>query len=256
MESQKFAGRDKRKWFFSEYVIVVLGVITALAAQQSVEWLHHSISRRQLEDDLRAEIRLNDPYLRDDIKGVYADYEWAVRQSQAIQAAVQTNTISTLKYESGPKFPFIIPRRSVWDHAREGGALALLPRDEAQAYTVVYHVLDVLGDRIGKLFSSIGEQDAIEIRFGQGAERLKDVAKMTPAQLEQLSAIIAEEASSARWVLRSLGRMTAMQAVLESGSFSQNELLKAYSDSRNPVRKLLPPESATPPEQEKPHSEK
>ena len=252
MEAQKFAVRDKWRWFLSEYVIVVLGVITALAAQQSVEWLHRYTSRRQLEEDLRAEIRLNDPYLRDDINGVYADYEWAVRESQAIQAAVQTNTISMLKYENGPKFPFVIPRRSVWDHARESGALALLPRDEAQAYTVVYHVLDVLGDRIGKLFASSAQQDAIEIRFGQGAERLKDAAKMTPAQLEQLSAIIAEEASAARWVLKSLGRMASMQAVLESGSFSQDEMLKAYSDSRNPVRKLLQAESATPPEREKP----
>jgi DNA-binding GntR family transcriptional regulator len=99
----------------------------------------------------------------------------------------------------------------------------------------------------------MGEQEAIEIRFGQGVQRLKNVAKMTPAQLEQLSAIIAEEASSARWVLTSLGRMTSMQTVLESGSFSQDEMLKAYSDSRNPVRELLQAESATPPELEKPY---
>jgi len=224
-----------------------------LAAQQSVEWLHRYNSRCQLEEDLRAEIRLNDGYLRDDIKTVYSHYEWAVRESQAIQGAVQANTISTLKYESRPQLPFVIPRRSVWDHARESGALALMPRDEAQAYTVIYHVLDVLAERIGKLFASISEQEAIEIRFGQGGQRLKDVEKMTPAQLEQLSAIIAEEASSALWVLKSLGRMTSMQAVLESGSFSQDELLKAYSDSRNPVRKLLPVESATPSEQESPH---
>jgi hypothetical protein len=252
MEAQKFSGRDKWRWVLSEYVFVVLGVITALAAQQSVEWLHHYNNRCQLEEDLRAEIRLNDPYLRDDIKAVYAYYEWATRESQAIQASVQTNTISALQYESRPQLPFVIPRRSVWDHARESGALALMPRDEAQAYTVVYHVLDVLAERIGKLFASIGEQEAIEIRFGRGADRLKDVEKMTPAQLEQLSAIIAEEASSARWVLTSLGRMTSMQAVLESGSFSQDEMLKAYSDSRNPVRKLLQTESATPPEEEKP----
>lgn len=253
MEAQKFAGRDKWRWVLSEYVIVVLGVITALAAQQSVEWLHHYNSRCQLEEDLRAEIRLNDPYLRDDIKAVYAYYEWAARESQTIQASVQTNTISTLQYESRPQLPFVIPRRSVWDHARESGALALMPRDEAQAYSVVYHVLDVLAERIGKLFASIGEQEAIEIRFGQGVERLKDVEKMTPAQLEQLSAIIAEEASSARWVLTSLGRMASMQAVLESGSFSQDEMLKAYSDSRNPVRELLQAKSATPPERGKPH---
>src|SRR5205085_2305289 len=185
-------------WILSEYIIVVLGVITALAAQQSVEWLHHYNSRCQLAEDLRAEIRLNNPYLRDDIKAVYAYYERAVRESQAIQGSVQTDTISTLRYEGRSQLPFVIPRRSVWDHARESGALALMPRDEAQAYTVIYHVLDVLAERIGKLFASISEREAMEIRFGGGVGRLKDVTKMTPAQLEQLSAIIAEEASSAR----------------------------------------------------------
>lgn len=254
MEMHKPEARHRLGKFLWEYGIVVLGVITALAAQQAVESLHRWQQRRQLQEDLREEMRLNDPYLSDDIKAVYGEYEWAIREAQAIQGAVQTNTISALKYESGPKFPFVIPRRSVWDHARESGTVALMPRDQAQAYTVLYHNLDVLSDRIGKLFAVISQQDAIEIRFGHGMERLTDVSQMPPPQLEQLSEILAEEASAARWVLVSLGRMTAMQKVVEGGSFSQEEMLKAsYSDSRNPVRKLLESGAATPTEQEKPH---
>jgi hypothetical protein len=76
---------------------------------------------------------------------------------------------------------------------------------------------------------------------------------MTPAQLEQLSALLAEEAASARYVLTSLGRMAAMQGVLEKGSWSQEELLNAPRDPSNPVRKLLEsaPAASAEPEQSK-----
>ncbi len=253
MEAQNFKWRDKWRGFLSEYAIVVLGVITALAAQQLVEWLHRYETRRQFEQDLREEMRLNDPYLRNDINVVYADYEWGARQARAIQNAVQANTISALHYERQPKFHFVIPRNSVWQHARESGTLALLPRDEAQAYTVLYHNGDVLSDRVGKWFAATSQRDAIEIRFSRDTKGLTDVSKMAPAQLEQLSAVLADQASDAQWVLTSLGKMAAMQQVIESGSFSQEEMLKAYSDSRNPARKLLQSEAASADEQEKEH---
>jgi type II secretory pathway pseudopilin PulG len=54
--------------FLREYVIVVIGVLTALAAEQSVQWLHRYTNRRQLEADLREEARMSDGYLRHDIK--------------------------------------------------------------------------------------------------------------------------------------------------------------------------------------------
>jgi hypothetical protein len=251
MEVQNFNARDKWRWFVSEYAIVVFGVITALAAQQSVEWLHRYQTRRQLEEDLREEMRLNDPYLRDDIQVVYSDYERALRQSQAIQSALQTNKVSTLKYERPPKFKFVIPRNSVWQHARESGTLALLPPDEAQAYTVLYHNLDILSDRVGKWLAAMGQQDAIEIRFGHGSGGLADLSQMPVAQVESLSEVLAEEASAARWALVSLGRMAAMQQVVESGSFSQDEMLKAYSDSRNPAHKFMQSDTTAAPEEEK-----
>src|SRR6266404_5528098 len=163
METHKLETRHRLRKVLWEYGIVVLGVITALAAQQAVESLHRWQQRQQLEQDLREEMRLNDPYLLSDIKTVYANYEWAVRESQTIQAAVQNNAIATLNYEPYPKINFVVPRESVWQHARESGTLALLPRDEAQAYTALYRVGDVLKERIGKWFDASGKQEAIGI---------------------------------------------------------------------------------------------
>jgi len=253
MEAQKFAGHDKWRRFLSEYVIVVLGVITALAAQQSVEWLHHYNSRRQLEEDLRAEIRLNDPYLRDDIKALFAEYDWAARTCQTIESAVQANASSSLKLERYPNESFVLPRQSVWQHARESGALALLPRDEAQAYTALYRIHDILADRVTKWLEMSAKEEGIRIRFGARQDiTYLPASRMSPAELEQLSAVLGDEAATARYVLLMLGRMAAFQNVLEGGSYSQEEMLQAARDGRNPVRQLLQAETATPPEREKP----
>src|ERR1700759_5068011 len=112
---------------------IVLGGLIALSAEQSVQWLHRYTTRRQLEADLREEMRLNDGYLRDDIKVIYDNFGWAMRGAQAIQIAVLTNNPAS--YEKAPTGPFVTPRNSVWAHARESGTVALLPRDEAEAYT-------------------------------------------------------------------------------------------------------------------------
>jgi hypothetical protein len=242
-----------RSWgeFLKEVGIIVLGVLIALSAEQSVQWLHRYTNRRQLEADLREEMRMNDRYLRDDIKVVYDNYGWAMREAQAIQTAVLTN--NPAPYEKAPSGPFVIPRHSVWAHARESGTVALLPRDEAEAYTALYDNRDVLSERLTKYFGTFSQQDAFEMRFAHGREPLTNLSQVPPAQLEQLSGILADLASAARSVLVSLGRMASMQNVIESGSFSQGELINSYSDSRNPARKLMQAEAATSPEHNQTH---
>jgi type II secretory pathway pseudopilin PulG len=59
MEAKKFAVRDKWGWLLSEYVIVVLGVITALAAQQSVQYFHDRHQLREARDAIAEERAAN-----------------------------------------------------------------------------------------------------------------------------------------------------------------------------------------------------
>ncbi len=48
--------------FLKEYLIIVVGVLTALAAEQAVEWLHRSAELRETREAIREEIADNAAY--------------------------------------------------------------------------------------------------------------------------------------------------------------------------------------------------
>ena len=83
--------------FIREYLIIVIGVLTALTAEQSVGWLHRYQTRRHLEEDLREEMRMNDGILRDDLQGLTSAVDWAFHEAETIQAAVHANNIPSLR---------------------------------------------------------------------------------------------------------------------------------------------------------------
>jgi len=49
--------------FVLHMATIVLGLLIAISLEQSVEWLHRSEKRRQLQQDLREEMRSNDAQL-------------------------------------------------------------------------------------------------------------------------------------------------------------------------------------------------
>src|SRR2546430_6922505 len=134
--------------FLREYLIIVIGVLTALGAEQSVGWLHRYQTRRQLEEDLREEMRMNDSILRDDLRGLTTGVDWAFHEAETIQAAVQANNIVSLRGDElkRPVYFFSLPNDSVWQHAKESGATALLPREEAEAYTTLFRTRERLNE--------------------------------------------------------------------------------------------------------------
>ena len=85
--------------FVLHMATIVLGLLIAISLEQSVEWLHRSEKRRQLQGDLRQEMRANDAQLGEDIKFCSADAEWCLDQAQRIQAALHANNGASLTYE-------------------------------------------------------------------------------------------------------------------------------------------------------------
>jgi hypothetical protein len=248
METQKSAVSDKWRWFLSEYVIVVLGVITALAAQQSAEWLHNSETRRQVQKDLREEMRANDAQLGEDLKFCWADAEWCLDQAQRIQAALHASNVASLTYEEAPLkgLRHLLPNDSVWQHARENGAAALLPREQAQCYTLLYRIRERLVDSYKDLNEARMARNVITKKFAHTHDGAADLSQMTPAQLDELSTAFAREAVTGRSEIFLLGSMIAAQDVLEHGSTSQEEISKAIFGSRNPAATLANPISTKP----------
>ena len=50
--------------FFIHIATICVGLLIAIGLEQSVEWVHHRHQRHQLEEDLHAEMRMNNEYPR------------------------------------------------------------------------------------------------------------------------------------------------------------------------------------------------
>ena len=197
----------------------------------------YSEKRRQLQEDLREEMRTNDARLRDDIEFCSAEADWSLDQAHRLQAALHTNNTAALIYEEFKPgaLRHLLPNDSVWEHARESGTAALLPREQAQSYTLLYRIRERLVESYKDVHDAAVARSVITRKFAQTRAGSPDLSQMTPSQLDELSTALTREAVTARAEAFLLGCMIAAQNVLEGGSTSQEEIGKAIFDSRNPA---------------------
>ena len=238
-----------RSWraFLREYVVIVIGVLTALGAEQSVAWLHRYQTRRQLENDLREEMRINDATLRDDLKYVGALGDWTFQEAQRMQAAAKANNIESLR---GHKLQnpaagkiFSLPNDSVWQHAKESGTVALLPREEAEAYTTFFRIRDRLLDVYSMARSAAYDLSILRARLSGSRTDWPELSNLSAPQLDELASALLRVGISNDYVKGYVSAMLPLQKLLASGSTSQDELINAFKRDYNAAR---PPPSPTP----------
>src|SRR5256714_8671194 len=218
--------------FLREYVIIVIGVLTALGAEQSVGWLHRYQTRRHLEEDLRQEMRMNDGLLRDDLQGLTTGVDWAFHETEAIQAAVQANNIASLRGDElkRPAYFFSLPNDSVWQHAKESGATALLPREEAEAYTTHFRVRERLVEASASARAATLDFTILRTKHAGSRYGSPDLSQLNATQLDELVSALLRFAVTSETVKGYVSAIVAEQKVLESGSTSDNELSQAFKD--------------------------
>ena len=229
-------GSITRRDFFIHLFIVILGILIAIGLEQAVEWMHHRHQRHQLEEDLHAEMRMNNEYLQRDFDYLVATRDWAADQAQTIQNAIATHTTSRLVYQRSPRnFDlYVLPNDSVWQHASESGIATLLPREEAQSYTLLYRFRGRLFDTYKQLFDAHYVVIASGLRFSSGHNPQPDFGRMTPTQLEEFSTALSKEATALNTNIVFCGFMAGAQRALLDGATSESEIVRAMTDSRNP----------------------
>lgn len=223
--------KTPRSWseLLKDVGIIVLGVLIALTAEQSVQWLHRYKTRRQLEKDLREEMRMNDVTLRDDLQVLSERQDLVLHEAHAIQTALKANNIASLG-EHEPKFPlgvFNLPNDSVWQHSRESGTIALLPRAEAEAYTTLFRIRERLTEFANHERDAGYELAIVRRRLAGSLNDSPALSQLSPAELNELASALVRRGTAVEYVHRYVNLMLAAQGVLERGSTSQEEITKA-----------------------------
>jgi hypothetical protein len=240
-----------RGWraFLREYLIIVIGVLTALAAEQSVGWLHRYQTRRQLEKDLLEEMRMNDGILRDDLQGLTTGVDWAFHEAETIQAAVQAGNIASLRGDElkRPTYFFSLPNDSVWQHAKESGAAALLPREVAEAYTTLFRIRERLVEFAASARAATTEFTILRTKAARSRYGSPDLSQLSASQLDDLASALLRMAVSNDTVKGYISAILANHKVLESGSTSDKELFQSFKDAFAAARQQPTPTPAATP---------
>jgi hypothetical protein len=156
--------------FLKEYVIIVVGVLTALAAEAMVENLHERRLSAEARDAVRSEINL-------DLASLHQRDEWEpcvqarfAQLESALAAADAGRPFPTLTYIGRPNGIQFYTQR--WEAATSGGRTTLLSSEEQLDFARVYAALKIFGDRQQEETATWGRLRAIEGVSHPSAETL------------------------------------------------------------------------------------
>ena len=132
--------------FLKEYAIIVIGVLTALAAEQGVAKLHERTLAAEARRSIRGELALNLAYLRTR-EETDACIERRLGDIQAILVgATADGGFHRPNWVGRPQAWSMETLR--WDAAAQSGQASLIPADELAGYTQIYTQLRGITDEM------------------------------------------------------------------------------------------------------------
>lgn len=203
------------------YLMIVLGILTALGLEAGFEALHHRRLARETIEQVEAELQVNLAEVRATLKqnhavlegvtALYGDVKKLTEQAQAKPAALKT--ILTERLRISVFTPGL--RRDAWDTALADQALVHMPHGDLRRLSEAYTAQRDSQQAIQASFSAIGSftrlTDAlVDAEFGRGDP--VDLMKALHAYRLTLSVVIGVENELEKQLAQSLGEAPAASA--------------------------------------------
>jgi hypothetical protein len=164
--------------FFLHLFTITVGLLIALGLEAAAEAIHHRHLLHQAERDLRKEMVDNHEHLFKDerqLKVATQQFTDNLRLLDALRAhAAVKGELSFHWYWDGMQ-------SSAWDTARDTGALALMPYEDAQGFAVVYGQQDIV-NRESEIYT------ADIYRIGSSLQGGRKLSGLQPAELDTMIA--------------------------------------------------------------------
>jgi hypothetical protein len=127
------------KGFFVHIATICIGLLIAIALEQSVETIHRHRELAAVRDDLRAESRqiLTDSR-QSQVASLYEEHWLTVRIAQAQAAIRDGRSLAPSEHNNGPYSA--TPDIPIWRSAKAGARTPLLTKGEVNAYSEVEYV--------------------------------------------------------------------------------------------------------------------
>ena len=194
------------KDFFIHIATIVVGLLIAVGLEQTVEAIHHSRQRHELEEALKRDSDENAGYIKNDIAVIQSVMDWSTQEAAAIEKAGPT---APLVLHRQPEGEIFLPNAGVWLAAKANGVASLLPAGEQNWF----EELDRFG---GETFvsnnSSLHQLNAAYASLDQvvaghtvdTSSNQLDISSLNPTQRSLVVANLRSIAEHARAVLNGL----------------------------------------------------
>jgi len=200
--------------FAFDIATISVGLLIAIALEQSVEKLHHLHQRHQLQHDLFEEAKRNRQTLIADLE-LEAERAWFLAAMSAAAEPLGKDRVA-LALPPTPCIPgtlgangmsdtinthYFAPSDAVWATARDAGVIVLLPVEEARMYARLEHNNSLLAAERDRVELACNAIVALQTRFATpSADGTSARWTFTAAQRERL----ADAAATADTALRAL----------------------------------------------------
>ena len=183
--------------FFIHIATIVIGLLIAVALEQTVESLHHRHQRHQLQEDLHNEAEQNLQVIDRDLKMQNLE-PWF--DEATLKAGAASPHQEKIQFTLPPapclpgsvgtaEFRYFAPSQAVRTTAKEGGLVALLPVEQSRMQARLAHNYDLLGAARDQVFTGCQAIVAMRRRFAQPASTTgaPELWTMTSDQAERLA---------------------------------------------------------------------
>jgi len=243
------------KDFFIHIATICVGLIIAIGLEQTVEAVHHLHQRRELEENLRAELQGD---LRRDATDfrIFADIRAYTLQLNSAVSARRAGKSSP----PAPPAPTdnrrdevpIAPSIAIWDTAKLDATITLLPATEIELYHGIILQHDLLFNALDDFQHAALALESFEERFvdSPGAfdmgypAPIPNLDTMSPADLAQYESLLSAYIKTVdRIVVRIHFFDRVTRAVLDGATDRDDLTRRAFPDGKPPD--LTVPSAAT-----------
>jgi hypothetical protein len=172
------------KEFFIHIATIVLGLLIAVALEQTVEYFHHRREVAEVREELRGEREAN----KDSFKRETANWRWET-------AELENNlmVLAYLKQHPGTPdeklpgslvwFHGSVPNtQAAWDAARSSDVTSLMHREEVEQYEDTYKKLRRIDDARSLAYDAMNDASRYELTDSR-------LSHLSPAQIDEITTL-------------------------------------------------------------------
>ncbi|HEV2700780.1 MAG TPA: hypothetical protein VGV09_04055 [Steroidobacteraceae bacterium] len=239
--------------FFIHIATIVVGLIIAVALEQTVEFVHHRHQRLELEVQMHDVFEKNLQLGSTNSANLNGFRSYLVDLQKAVVAKRQGRLAPAAPAAGDPRSVIFlnIPGLAPYEAAKENGTVALLPADRIRIYNRIESQGGYLANAVIKLNDAMAALNAFNLRFDQFSNgfafveigRVPDLAQLEPSELAELQTLIgalinATDFLSARGALLSIEYRAALDGARDDNAFIDTINLAIKANSKLGNRRL------------------